>query len=36
MKKYEEPAMEVLTIIRDEVFTVGKSEGDGNSYEGEW
>lgn len=37
MKKYEEPAMEVLIILDDDnIFTIDKSNGDGNSYGGEW
>ena len=36
MEKYEKPVMEVLTIKDDSVFTLNKSNGDGEYTEGEW
>lgn len=37
MKVYEEPAMEILTIIvEDDIVTLSVGVGDGESVEGNW
>ena len=38
MEKYEKPVMEILTMMKDEVFTLIQSTGDGTvtGGDGEW